>query len=77
MTTGHENEIVTVSGAKAMLQKYHTDKTKAAVDTEKNRAMAAESLLQSIYQGLTNNEIIVVQSLPATGEADTIYRVIG
>lgn len=29
-----------------------------------------------MYQGLTNNEIIVVQSLPATGEVNVIYRVI-
>jgi hypothetical protein len=34
-----------VAGAKAMMQKYHTDKMEAAVNTEKNRALAAEALL--------------------------------
>lgn len=77
MTTGHENENITVAGAKAMMQKYHTDKMKAAVDTEKDRAMAAEALLQSLYQGLTNNEVQVVQSLPSTGTDGVIYRLIG
>jgi len=45
MTTGHENENITVAGAKVMMQKYHTDKMKAAVDAEKSRATAAEALL--------------------------------
>jgi hypothetical protein len=45
MTTGHENENITVAGAKAMMQRYHTNKMEAAVNTEKNRAMAAEALL--------------------------------
>jgi hypothetical protein len=61
MTTGHENEHITVAGGKAMMQRYHTNKMEAAVNTEKDRAMAAEALLQSIYQGITNNEIQVVQ----------------
>ena len=77
MTTGHENESVTVAGAKAMLQKYHTDKTEAAVNTEKNRAMAAEALLQAIYEGLTSNDVVVVSELPSTGTTNVIYRIIG
>lgn len=77
MTTGHENEIITVSGAKTMLQRYHTNKMKTAVDAEKTRAMAAEALLQSIYQGLTNNDVQIVEELPASPVADTIYRLVG
>lgn len=40
------------------------------------RAQAAESRLQDIYEGLTQNPIIV-GPLPSSGQADTIYRVPG
>ena len=55
-----------------------TDTTaRASIETETARAMAAEALLQSIYQGLTNNGIEVVDELPNSGTADTVYRIIG
>ena len=40
------------------------------------RAQAAESRLQDIYEGLTQNPV-VVGPLPSSGQADTIYRVPG
>lgn len=50
---------------------------RTAIATETSRAQAAEQLLQQIYEGITNNDVVVVQELPSTGQANTIYRVIG
>lgn len=42
---------------------------------EVDRATAAEGALQALYQALTQSDIVVVTELPATGTANTIYRV--
>ncbi len=48
-----------------------------AVNVEKTRAQIAESNLQELYGGLTQSNIEVVNTLPKTGEAYKIYRLIG
>lgn len=47
------------------------------ITAEYDRASEAEALLQSIYEGLTNNDVVIVSELPSTGVANTVYRLIG
>lgn len=47
------------------------------ITAEYNRALAAEALLQSIYQGFTNRDVYVVSELPQEGVANTVYRLVG
>lgn len=47
------------------------------ITAEQNRASEAEALLQSIYEGLTNNDVVIVSELPQEGVANTVYKLIG
>lgn len=42
-----------------------------------NRVALGIDTLQSMYEGLTQSDIEVVSSLPQTGEANKIYRLVG
>ena len=42
---------------------------------EIDRAEAAEGALQALYQALTQSDVVAVTELPASGTANTIYRV--
>lgn len=48
-----------------------------AVSTEVTRAQAAETAILNLYQSLSQSAIEVVDTLPPTGEANKIYRLVG
>lgn len=48
-----------------------------AVSTEVTRAQAAETAILNLYQSLSQSAIEVVDTLPPTGNANNIYRLVG
>jgi hypothetical protein len=70
-TTGHENEIVSVGGLKATLQKYKTDISDKKVSISANQGLTGTQKTNA----RENIGIVVVTEMPASPAADTIYIV--
>jgi len=68
-------EVQRATGKEGQMQEQ-IDTNTEGLAAEILRAQAAESRLQDIYEGLTQNSV-VVGPLPSSGQADTIYRVPG